>query len=253
MIHSNSTCVLSALAMRIAVKTFGSAPRSISLIVLIGIPLAADKSSIRILRNLRIVFTLLVKMDTLSSSFDNRVSMNKYINSFLSCAKLKGGLPMAPKKPAENKELKALKTALEKGQPENLYIFHGLEDYLREHYLERIKKCVLTGGMESFNLHVFQGKSLELHTLVEAVEAFPMMSDRSLAGFFRFALTQSISSPPLSNHSCNLYSILYSHFFDNRRENLSQLLILRNNIDFGNFVSLPLWNAFRCHSLLFMS
>lgn len=98
---------------------------------------------------------------------------------------------MAPKKPAENKELKALKSALEKGQPENLYIFHGPEDYLREHYLERIKKCVLTGGMESFNLHIFQGKSLELHTLVEAVEAFPMMSDRSLVLVYDWDLFQN--------------------------------------------------------------
>lgn len=102
-----------------------------------------------------------------------------------------GGEAVAAKKPAENKELKELKRALEQGQPARLYIFHGPESYLREHYLQRLKKCILTGGMESFNYHEFQGKDLAVHQLIEAAEAFPMMSDRSLVLVHDYNLFQN--------------------------------------------------------------
>lgn len=86
---------------------------------------------------------------------------------------------MPPKKTSPD-GLKQLKDALKQGEPANLYIFHGQEDYLRDYYVEQLKKLLLTGGMESFNLHLFQEKELDLQTLTEAVEAVPMMSERSL-------------------------------------------------------------------------
>lgn len=76
--------------------------------------------------------------------------------------------------------LKQLKAALKQGSPANLYIFFGQEDYLRDHYVEQLKRTLISGGMESFNLHVFQDKELDLQTLTEAVEAMPMMSERTL-------------------------------------------------------------------------
>lgn len=86
---------------------------------------------------------------------------------------------MPPKKTSPD-GLKQLKDALKQGEPACLYIFYGQEDYLRDYYVEQLKKQLLTGGMESFNLHVFQEKELDLQTLTEAVEAVPMMSERSL-------------------------------------------------------------------------
>ena len=86
---------------------------------------------------------------------------------------------MPPKKSSPD-GVKQLKDALKRGTPANLYIFYGQEDYLRDYYLEQLKSQILTGGMESFNLHTFQGKDLELQALTQAVEAMPMMSERSL-------------------------------------------------------------------------
>lgn len=86
---------------------------------------------------------------------------------------------MPPKKSSPD-GVKQLKDALKQGTPANLYIFYGPEDYLRDYYLEQLKSQILTGGMESFNLHTFQGKDLELQALTQAVEAMPMMSERSL-------------------------------------------------------------------------
>lgn len=87
---------------------------------------------------------------------------------------------MPPKRTAAPDGLTELKSALKREEPANLYIFHGPEDYLRDYYLEQLKSKVVAGGMESFNLHIFQGKDLDIQTLTEAVEAMPMMSDRSL-------------------------------------------------------------------------
>lgn len=62
----------------------------------------------------------------------------------------------------------------------NLYLFYGEEDYLRDYYLTQVQKTLLTEGMETFNLHQFQGKELDLQTLVDCVDALPMMSERTV-------------------------------------------------------------------------
>ena len=87
---------------------------------------------------------------------------------------------MPPRKTAAPDGLSELKAALRRESPANLYIFYGDEDYLRDYYLTELRKKTVADGMESFNLHIFQGKDLDIQTLSEAVEAVPMMSDRSL-------------------------------------------------------------------------
>jgi DNA polymerase-3 subunit delta len=87
---------------------------------------------------------------------------------------------MPPKKTAAPDGLGQLKIDLKQGTPASLYIFYGDEDYLRSYYLEQLKKKTVEPGMEEFNYHVFPGKDLEFATLSDAVEAMPMMSQRSL-------------------------------------------------------------------------
>ena len=76
--------------------------------------------------------------------------------------------------------LTQLKKALSEGTLGSLYLFHGEEDYLRDYYLEAVRKKLLPAGTETFNLHVFQGKDLELQTLSDCVDALPMMNDRTV-------------------------------------------------------------------------
>ena len=61
-----------------------------------------------------------------------------------------------------------------------LYIFHGEEVYLRDHYLEQMKGKLIPAGMESFNLHQLSGKTFSVQSFSEAVDALPMMSQRTL-------------------------------------------------------------------------
>ena len=51
---------------------------------------------------------------------------------------------------------------LERGTLGRLYLFHGEETYLRDHYLGKLKEKLLAGGMGAFNLHEIAPKDMSL-------------------------------------------------------------------------------------------
>ncbi len=88
---------------------------------------------------------------------------------------------MPPKaKPSDTGAYQTLKKDLAAGQVGKLYLFHGEETYLRDHYLEQLKKTILPEGMEDFNFHTLSGKTCTARALSELVDNLPMMSERSL-------------------------------------------------------------------------
>jgi len=90
---------------------------------------------------------------------------------------------MSPKnknEKADNTAMRELKQAMKNGMPEKTYIFHGEEAYLREYYLNELKKVLLPEGLEDFNLHAAQGKECSVAWIRQAVDCFPMMSERTL-------------------------------------------------------------------------
>ncbi len=84
-----------------------------------------------------------------------------------------------PKKQADDSAYQVLRRDLAQGEVGNLYIFHGEETYLRDYYLGKMKKALLTGGLDDFNFHPLTGKDLTLRRIQEAVDAMPMMSERT--------------------------------------------------------------------------
>jgi len=86
---------------------------------------------------------------------------------------------MAEKK-TPNKGYQKLKETLKSGEIASLYIFYGEESYLREYYLGELKKQLVPAGFEEFNYHKLSGKGLTMQELSEAVEAMPMMAERTL-------------------------------------------------------------------------
>lgn len=86
---------------------------------------------------------------------------------------------MPPKQKADE-GLSALKKDLSAGRLRSLYVLCGEEAYLRDHYLGQMKEKLLPAGMEAFNHHSFQGREVTLRALTEAVDALPMMSERTL-------------------------------------------------------------------------
>ncbi len=83
------------------------------------------------------------------------------------------------KKAAPPGAFQAFKAALRRHEPSHLYIFHGEEDYLRVHYLEALRKQVLSGPAEDFNFHRFDAQTMNLEAFSNAVEAIPMMAEAS--------------------------------------------------------------------------
>lgn len=72
-----------------------------------------------------------------------------------------------------------LKEKLKKGEILPIYLFYGDEDYLKNYYFDELQKKIL-GGNKDFNFTVFEGKDLELQELSDALESYPLMSDKKL-------------------------------------------------------------------------
>ena len=95
---------------------------------------------------------------------------------------------MPPKNKPDTSGFDKLKKDLSAGQPGQLYIFHGEETYLRDHYLGRLRETVLTGGLGEFNRHDLSAKDMSPHALEEAVDCLPMMAERTLVEITDFDL-----------------------------------------------------------------
>ncbi len=87
---------------------------------------------------------------------------------------------MAQAKKTDRSALQKLKKEIKDGTISQLYLFHGEEVYLRDYYLGQMKKKLVSGSMEQFNLQTFSGKEFDPHKLEQAVDCLPMMSERTM-------------------------------------------------------------------------
>lgn len=76
--------------------------------------------------------------------------------------------------------LDRLKTDLKSKQPGSFYIFHGPEAYLRDYYLESLRKLLVEDFAEAFNYHRFSPETISLQAVADSVNAIPMMSPTSM-------------------------------------------------------------------------
>ena len=83
------------------------------------------------------------------------------------------------KKTDSGAAFQALKADLREKKPQHLYIFHGEEDYLRNHYLGALKKLLIDGPAEDFNFHRFDARTMDLAAFSDAVDAIPVMAEAS--------------------------------------------------------------------------
>ena len=83
-------------------------------------------------------------------------------------------------KTSPDKGYQKLKSDLAAGEIGQVYLFHGEESYLREYYLGQLKTALVAEAFEEFNYHRLDGKTVSMAELVEAVEAMPMMAERTM-------------------------------------------------------------------------
>ena len=95
---------------------------------------------------------------------------------------------MPPKGKPDSAGYQKLKQDLAGGKPGQLYLFHGEETYLRDHYLGRLRELLLAGGMGEFNFHQLPAREMSPHALEEAIDCLPMMAERTLVQVTDFDL-----------------------------------------------------------------
>lgn len=82
--------------------------------------------------------------------------------------------------PQSEDALRQLKQDLKNNTPARLYIFCGEESFLREYYLGQLTAKLSDGPAADFNVHRFDGATISPQALQDAVEAMPMMAERTL-------------------------------------------------------------------------
>ena len=75
--------------------------------------------------------------------------------------------------------LQKLKADLKSGQFQRLYIFHGEETFLLEHYFQQLKKHLVDELTESFNYHKLTKETFDMRSFADAVESLPMMAEHT--------------------------------------------------------------------------
>lgn len=76
--------------------------------------------------------------------------------------------------------LQELKTAIKQKNPERLYVFHGEEVFLLNHYLQQLKKLLIDELTESFNFHRLNNETFDIQSFADAVENLPMMAANTM-------------------------------------------------------------------------
>ena len=73
-----------------------------------------------------------------------------------------------------------LKIALKENRPRRLYIFHGEETFLLNHYLGKLRELLVDELTESFNSHRLNNENFDIQSFADAVENLPMMAERTM-------------------------------------------------------------------------
>lgn len=74
--------------------------------------------------------------------------------------------------------IKALKSVLETGRFDPVYLFHGADDYLKEEKVRAVVDRATDPSTRDFNLEVLRGAETDVARLSGALEALPMLAER---------------------------------------------------------------------------
>ena len=75
---------------------------------------------------------------------------------------------------------KSLRTALETGGFDPVYVFHGADDHLKDEWLRLVTAHATDPSTRDFNCDVLRGADVEVGALSAALEALPMLAPRRL-------------------------------------------------------------------------
>ena len=76
--------------------------------------------------------------------------------------------------------LQMLRQQLREKRTDRVYIFHGEETFLLQHYLNQMKNMLVDELTESFNYHKLNVETFDLQTFADSVENLPMMAESTM-------------------------------------------------------------------------
>jgi len=88
--------------------------------------------------------------------------------------------------------------ALKADQIDCFYIFHGEERYLLDRCVTDLRRRLCLDGLDSFNYKRYEGKSISIDELEEAIDTLPSFSDRTLIEIHDFDIFKSDDLPRLN-------------------------------------------------------
>ncbi|MBD5083471.1 MAG: hypothetical protein HDT34_04895, partial [Clostridiales bacterium] len=69
-----------------------------------------------------------------------------------------------------------LKAQIKTSAYSNAYLIFGQEGYLKNHYVNLLKKKIVEPTFEDFNFHSYNGKDITIDEILKDAELLPMMS-----------------------------------------------------------------------------
>ena len=72
------------------------------------------------------------------------------------------------------------KNQIKEGNFSNVYLLCGSEDYLKDFYLNKLKKKVVAPDFADFNIKEYEGRDVTVDDVIIAAQTLPMMSEYSL-------------------------------------------------------------------------
>ncbi|MFI3226408.1 MAG: DNA polymerase III subunit delta [Clostridia bacterium] len=77
-------------------------------------------------------------------------------------------------------EFEVLESDVKNNNLGNFYIFHGIEDYMKNFYLKKIEELLLDEAFKSFNLEKFDEQNFNLEDFSNSIESFPAMAEKKV-------------------------------------------------------------------------
>ena len=74
----------------------------------------------------------------------------------------------------------ALRRQIKNANLARCYLLYGSEHYLQDYYARELRKAVLGGEDDPFNLRQLDGRNLDLRALADAVDAYPSFAEKTL-------------------------------------------------------------------------
>lgn len=130
-------------------------------------------------------------------------------------------------------DFEMLRQDIKNNNLKNFYVFHGVEDYLKNHSLKMIENFLLDEAFKSFNLEKFDENNFDLQEFSNAIESFPAMSDKKLIivrDFDLFKMKAEIKDEiieilsDLPDYVCVIFDYATIEFKQDKRQKISNVI-----------------------------